>query len=119
MISHRQSLLSINHNDLSARDKICYYNIKVQEEINLKNKYSIIRFIFGILTIILCIIALIYSSTYRPNTQVLMNFMFICLGIFQILNGIHFYKQNKKSHGILLILSGMFIFSVIVKIAIL
>lgn len=47
-----------------------------------------------------------------------MNFMFICLGIFQILNGIHFYKQNKKSDGILLILLGIFIFAVIVKISI-
>jgi uncharacterized membrane protein len=70
------------------------------------------------LTLILCIIILIYSNTYRPNTQVLMNFMFICLGIFQILNGIHFYKQGKKSDGILLILVGIFIFAVIVKISI-
>jgi uncharacterized membrane protein len=84
----------------------------------LKSKYSIIRFIFGMLTLILCIIILIYSNTYRPNTQVLMNFMFICLGIFQILNGIHFYKQGKKSDGILLILVGIFIFAVIVKISI-
>lgn len=84
----------------------------------MKSKYSIIRFIFGMLTLILCIIALIYSNTYRPNTQVLMNFMFICLGIFQILNGIYFYKQNKKSDGILLILVGIFIFAVIVKISI-
>lgn len=85
----------------------------------MKSKYSIIRFIFGILTIILCIVAFIYSSTYRPNTQVLMNFMFICLGFFQILNGIYFYKQNKKSDGILLILLGVSIFAVIVKITIL
>ncbi|PRR79676.1 hypothetical protein CLLU_34570 [Clostridium luticellarii] len=84
----------------------------------MKSKYSIIRFIFGMLTLILCIIILIYSNTYRPNTQVLMNFMFICLGIFQILNGIHFYKQGKKSDGILLILVGIFIFAVIVKISI-
>lgn len=84
----------------------------------MKSKYSIIRFIFGILIIILCIIVFVYNNTYRTNAQVIINFMFICLGIFQILNGIHFYKQNKKSDGILLILLGIFIFAVIVKISI-
>lgn len=82
----------------------------------MKSNYSIVRFIFGIFTLILCIIVFIYNNTYRPNAQVLMNFILICLGIFQILNGIHFYKQNKKSDGFLLILSGIFVFAVTIKI---
>lgn len=80
----------------------------------MKNKCSIIRFILGILIIILSISILIDNT----NTKVTMTFMLICLGIFQILNGIHSYKQNKKSDGILLILSSIFIFAVILKIII-
>jgi len=83
----------------------------------LKSKYSInsiIRFILGILVIILSISILIGNS----NAKVIMISMLICLGIFQIFNGIHFYKQNKKSDGVLLILSSIFIFAVILKIAI-
>ncbi|WP_368491128.1 hypothetical protein [Clostridium sp. BJN0013] len=83
----------------------------------MKSKYSInsiIRFILGILVIILSISILIGNS----NAKVIMISMLICLGIFQIFNGIHFYKQNKKSDGVLLILSSIFIFAVILKIAI-
>ncbi|MFL0196021.1 hypothetical protein ACJDU8_10655 [Clostridium sp. WILCCON 0269] len=78
----------------------------------MKSKYSIVRFIFGILTIVLSISALI-SYTHR---KVIMPYVLTSLGVFQIFNGIHFYRKNKKSEGILTILSSAFIFVVVIII---
>jgi uncharacterized membrane protein len=78
----------------------------------LKNKYSIIRFILGILVIILSISILIDAN----NTKIIIPFILICLGIFQFFNGLYFYKQNKKLDGLLIFLSSIFIFAIVFKI---
>lgn len=75
-------------------------------------KYSMVRFIFGILTIVLSISALISYT----NRKVIMPYMFISLGVFEIFNGVHFYKQDKKSSGIITILSSVFILIVVIII---
>lgn len=85
------------------------------EVIALKNKYSIIKLILGILVIILSISVLISNIN---STQSMSNIL-ICLGLFQIINGIDLYKHNKKIDGILLILCSMFIFFVVIKVKIL
>jgi hypothetical protein len=74
--------------------------------------FSIVRFILGILIIILSISIFIGSI----DSRIVMTYMLTCLGAFQIFNGLHFYKQGKKSDGILLILCSIFIFGVVIKI---
>ncbi|APM39754.1 hypothetical protein [Clostridium kluyveri] len=78
----------------------------------MKSKYTIIRFILAIVTIILTISILIGNV----NSKVIMPYMLTCLGIFQVFNGLHFYKEGKKADGILLILLSIFIFGVVIKI---
>ncbi|WP_207725658.1 hypothetical protein [Clostridium sp. DJ247] len=78
----------------------------------MKSKNSIIRFILGVLIIILAISVLMGNA----DSKVIMPYMLTCLGIFQIFNGLYFYKKEKKSDGILLILSSIFIFGVVIKI---
>jgi hypothetical protein len=79
----------------------------------LKNKYTIIRLILGVLILILTINVLIGNV----DSKVIMPYMLTCLGIFQIFNGLHFYNQCKKPDGILLILSSIFIFGVVIKVS--
>lgn len=75
----------------------------------MKNKYSIIRFILGALTIILAISVLIGYS----NSKVTIPCMLTCLGVIEVFDGLHFYK-NKKSTRVMLILSGIFLFGVVI-----
>ena len=81
----------------------------------MKRKYSIVRVATGIIIIILCISALFGSPESR---RLLLPYMLICLGVFQVSNGMHFYKLGKKPDGIILILSSVFIFLVAIKIII-
>lgn len=80
----------------------------------MKRKYLIIRFIFATLIIILGIGTLI--GVFDNN--IVMPYWFICLGVFQIFSGVDFYKRDKKSSGILLILFSIFILGVGIKLAI-
>jgi len=81
----------------------------------LKSKYSFLSLIIVVLIICLSIIALIGGT----DIKVIMPYMLGCLGLFQIFTGLHFYKQDRKSDGILLIISSIFIFAVLVKILLL
>lgn len=76
----------------------------------MKNKYSIIRFILATLTTILAISVLIGYS----DNKVIMPCMLTCLGIIQVFDGLHFYKNNKKSTRVMLILSGILLFGVVI-----
>ncbi|UZQ49992.1 hypothetical protein [Clostridium kluyveri] len=58
----------------------------------MKRNFSIVRFIFGILIIILSISIFIG----KIDGRIVMPYMLTCLGIFQIFNGLHFYNQGKK-----------------------
>ncbi|ERI92285.1 hypothetical protein HMPREF1982_02542 [Clostridiales bacterium oral taxon 876 str. F0540] len=74
----------------------------------------VIRTILTIIIIILAIIVLIGNFDIR----VLIPYLFTCIGILQIFNGIHFYKQGKKTDGLLLFLMGIFILGLVFKIVI-
>lgn len=78
----------------------------------MKSKYSVISLIIGVLVIVLSIVAL----TGGTDSEVIMPYMLGCLGFFQIFTGLHFYRLDRKSDGILLIISSIFIFAVLVKI---
>ena len=77
----------------------------------MKSKYSMMSLILGILTVVLSILGLMSS-----NINVIMPYMLACLGLFQIFTGLHFYRRDRKSDGIILIISSAFIFAVLVKI---
>lgn len=79
----------------------------------MKSKHSLISLVLGIVIIGLSVIVLVGKG----SGGFLMPLMLICLGLFQIFNGVHFYKLDKKSDGILLISAGVFIFVAAVKIA--
>jgi len=74
----------------------------------------IIRVILSIIVIILGVVALVGNF----DTRVIMSFMFACLGILQILNGIHCYLQGKKTEAILFFLTSLFILGAVIKIVI-
>lgn len=70
--------------------KRAYY--KTKRGITLKSKYSVIRFILGILIMILAIGTL----TDNVDSKIVMPYMFICLGIFQILMAYIFISKIKN-----------------------
>jgi heme/copper-type cytochrome/quinol oxidase subunit 4 len=74
----------------------------------------IIRDILTIITVILAVIILIGNIDRR----MIMPYMFTCIGIQLIFNGMHFYKQGKKTDGILLFLTSIFIWVVVVILVI-
>ncbi len=79
----------------------------------MKSKFSMISLVLGLSIIALCVIVLAGGSSAFA-----MPFMLTCLGLYQIFNGVHFYRLDRKSDGILLISAGIFIFIVAVKIAV-
>jgi hypothetical protein len=52
----------------------------------------------------------------NTDSKTMILYLLGCLAIFQFFNGLYFYRQNRKSDGILLIVSGIFILGVVVKI---
>jgi hypothetical protein len=78
----------------------------------LKGKFSIVRFITGILIIILAISIFIGNV----DSKIVMPYMLTSLGVFQIFNGLHLYKQEREADGIIVIVSSIFIFGVVIKI---
>ncbi|GIM29856.1 hypothetical protein CPJCM30710_25220 [Clostridium polyendosporum] len=77
----------------------------------MKRKFSLIKIILAIAIIILCICAAIGYV----DSKVLMPYLLTSLGIIQIYNGVHFYKEDRKTEGILAILSSVFILGVVIK----
>ena len=86
--------------------------ININNKKTMKIKYSIIIFILRILMIILAISVLIFSN----YGNVILLYILICLEVFQIFNGLYFYKQDKKSDGMIAILSSIFILGVVIRI---
>ena len=81
----------------------------------MKSKYSFFSLIIVLLIAGLSIIALIGGT----DNKVILPYMLGCLGCFQVFTGLHFYKLDRKSDGILLIISSLFIFAVLIKILLL
>lgn len=77
----------------------------------MKRKVSLIKIILVIVIIILCI----FSIIGYVNSKVLVPYILTFLGIIQIYNGIHFYREDRKTDGILAIISSVFIFGVVIK----
>lgn len=77
----------------------------------MKRKHSSISLILGLSIIGMCVFLLIGGST-----SVVIPVMLTALGLYQIFNGVHFYKLDRKSDGILLISAGIFIFIAVLKI---
>lgn len=68
----------------------------------MKSRYSIISFIFAILTMILAISSLM--GNFNINVII---YMLICMSFFQLFNGLYYFEQDKKRDGILWILSSI------------
>ncbi|MDV3427533.1 MAG: hypothetical protein LIR50_10920 [Bacillota bacterium] len=79
----------------------------------MKRKVSLIKIILAIVIIILCICSLIGYA----DSKVLIPYILTFLGIIQIYNGVHLYEEDRKTEGILAIISSVFIFGVVIKVS--
>lgn len=75
------------------------------------------RVIRTILTVIIIVLA-VTVLTGNFDIRAIIPYLFTCIGVLQVFNGIHFYKQGKKADGLLIFLTSIFILGVVVKIVI-
>lgn len=80
---------------------------------DLKIKYRKTLLLFKTLIILLGIIILLNNNHYGKT---ILPYMFMCLSILQIINGLNFYKKNLKLYGVMSILCGIFISCISIKI---
>jgi hypothetical protein len=78
---------------------------------------NIVRAIIAVIVLVLATIILTSNDYSKSNT--IMPYMLICLGVLQVLNGMEFFKHDKKIQSILMFIFSIFIFGFVVKIYIL
>ena len=78
---------------------------------------GLLRIIRTILTIIIIVLAAIVSLG-NFDIRAIIPYLFCCIGILQIINGIHFYKKGKKTDAILFFLTSIFILGATVRFVI-